>query len=49
MPAIDLGRAIMVGSADGSFGRSMGKLKRGRAEEPVLGKIHHQKKRQNKQ
>jgi hypothetical protein len=49
LPAIDLDRAIMVGSADRSFGSSMGKFKRARAQEPVLGKIQHQKKRQNKQ
>ena len=49
MPAINLARAIMVGSADGSFGRSMGKFKRGLAEEPVLGQVQHQKKRQNEQ
>jgi hypothetical protein len=48
-PQITLARAIVVGSADGSFGRSMGKFKRGLAEEPVLGNIHHQKKRQDKQ
>ena len=39
----------MAGSADGTYDRSMGKFKRGLAEEPVLGNIHHQKKRQDKQ
>jgi hypothetical protein len=48
-PAINLARAIMVGSADGSFGSRMGTFKGGLAEEPVFGHVHHQKKRQNKQ
>jgi hypothetical protein len=47
--AINLARTIMVGRADGSFGSSMGKFKRGLAEEPVLSEVQHQKKRQNEQ
>jgi hypothetical protein len=48
-PAINLTRVIMVGRADRSFGCSMGKFKGCSAEEPVLGKVQYQKKRQNKQ
>jgi hypothetical protein len=49
MPGINLARAAVVGSGDGSFSRSMGKFKRALAEEPALGQVQHQKKRQNKQ
>jgi hypothetical protein len=39
----------MLRRADRSFGSNGGKFKRGSAQEPVLGKVHHQEKRQNKQ
>jgi hypothetical protein len=42
MPAINLTRTIMVESADGCFGWSMGKLKRDLAEEPVLSQVQYQ-------
>jgi hypothetical protein len=49
MPATNRARASMVGNADGNYGRSMGKLKRSRAEETVLGQINRKQKRQNEQ
>jgi hypothetical protein len=47
--ATNLARARMVGSASGNYGRTMGKVKRARADETVLGNVRHQKQCQNEQ